>query len=82
MSFRGIRLLGSAFNVFAIIQTCTYLCSSNFTQQVKELARNQSQIFNGESISRSTTHRQPYHLIQIEKNCLNKMIGLTMRNVA
>jgi len=28
---------------------------------VKE-ARNQSQIFNGKSISRNTTHRQSYHL--------------------
>jgi len=35
--------------------------SSNFTPQVKE-ARNQSQIFNRKSISRSTTHRQSYHL--------------------
>jgi len=32
---------------------------------VKE-ARNQSQIFNRKSISRNTTHRQSYHLIQIE----------------
>jgi len=34
---------------------------SNFTPQVKE-ARDQSQIFNRKSISRSTTHRQSYHL--------------------
>jgi len=38
--------------------------SSNFTPQVKE-AMNQSQIFNRKSISRNTTHRQSYHLIQI-----------------
>jgi len=31
---------------------------------VKE-ARNQSQILNRKSISRNTTHRQSYHLIQI-----------------
>jgi len=38
-----------------------FLCSRNFTPQVKE-ARNQSHIFNRESISRNTTHRQSYHL--------------------
>jgi len=48
-----------------MIQTCTYLCSSNFTPQVKE-ASNQSQIFNKKSISRNTTHCQSYGLIQIE----------------
>jgi len=47
-----------------VIQTCRYLYSSNFTQQVKK-ARNQSQIFNKKSISRNTTHRQSYHVIQI-----------------
>jgi len=43
---------------------------SNFTPQVKQ-ARNQSQIFNRKSISRSTTHRQSLHLIQISWfNCI------------
>ena len=36
------------------------------TSQVKE-AGNQSQIFNRKSISRNTTHRQSYHLIQIDR---------------
>jgi len=47
--------------------------ASNFTPQVKE-ARNQSQIFNRKSISRNITHRQSYHLIQINyffSMCLN-----------
>jgi len=56
---------GLCFHLFAMIQTCAYLYSSNFTPQVKK-ARNQSQIFNRKSISRNTTHRQSYHLIQIE----------------
>jgi len=37
---------------------------------VKE-ARSQSQIFNRKSISRNTTHRQSYHLIQIESWAFN-----------
>jgi len=61
IGFRGISRLGSFFQLFAMIQTCVYLYSSNFTPQVKE-ARNQSQIFNRKSISRNTTHRQSYHL--------------------
>jgi len=52
---------GLCFHVFAMIQTCAHLYSSNFTPQVKD-ARNQSQIFNRKSISRDTTHRQSYHL--------------------
>jgi len=36
---------------------------------VKE-ARNQSQIFNRKSISRNTTHRRSYHLIQMESGRL------------
>jgi len=56
---------GLCFHLFAMIQTCAYLYSRNFTPQVKE-ARNQSQIFNRKSISRNTTHRQSYYLIQIE----------------
>jgi len=48
-----------------MIQTCAYLYSGSFTPHVKE-ARNQSQIFNKKSISRNTTHRQSYHLIQIK----------------
>jgi len=52
---------GLCFHLFAMIQTGTYLYSSNFTPQGKE-ARNQSQIFNRKSISRNTTHRQSYHL--------------------
>jgi len=48
-----------------MFQTCTYLYSTNFTAQVKEPG-NQSQMFNRKSISSNTTHRQSYHLIQIE----------------
>jgi len=55
---------GLCFHLFAMIQTCTYLCSSNFTPQVKE-ARTQPQISNRKSISRNNTHRQSYHLIQM-----------------
>jgi len=59
------QLTGFCFHLFAMIETCAYLYSSNFTPQVKE-ARNQSQIFNRKSISCDTTQRQSYHLIQIE----------------
>jgi len=45
------------FHLFAIIESCAYLCSSNFTPHVKQ-ARNQSQLFNRKSISRNITHRQ------------------------
>jgi len=38
---------------------------------VKE-ARNQSEIFNRKLISRNTTHRQSYHLIQTESIILFK----------
>jgi len=48
-----------------MIQTCTYLCSSNVTPQVKE-AGNQSQTFNRKSIWPNAAHRQAYHLVQIE----------------
>ena len=41
--------------------------ASNFTPQVKE-AKNQSQIFNRNSTSRNTTHRQSSHLIQIDED--------------
>jgi len=37
------------FQLFAMIQTCTCLYSSNFTPHVKH-TRNQSQLFNKESI--------------------------------
>jgi len=39
---------------------------------VKE-ARSQSQIFNRKSISRNTTHRQSYHLIQDDLNHRKKV---------
>jgi len=58
LSITLIKLLQCDFKCFIVI-------SSNFTPQVKE-ARNQSQIFNRKSISRSTTHRQSYNLIQID----------------
>jgi len=48
---------GLCYHLFAMIQTCTYLYSSNFTPQLKQ-ARNLLQIFNRKSISRNTTHRQ------------------------
>ena len=56
---------GHCFHLFAMIQTRTYLYSSNFIPQVKQ-ARNQSKIFNRKSISRNTTHRQSLYLIKIE----------------
>jgi len=46
-----------------MIQTLTYVCSSNFTPQVKE-ARNQSQIFLNlyyESLSRLNSHAFSVH---------------------
>ena len=46
-----------------MIQTCTYLYSSNFTPQVKE-ARDQSQIFSRKSISRNTTSSSVYLHLQ------------------
>jgi len=66
MSFWRNQPTGLCFHLFAMIQTCTYLYPINFTPQVKE-AGNQSQMFNRKSISRNFTHRQSYHLIQIEQ---------------
>jgi len=46
IGFRRISRLKLCFHLFAMIQTCRYLYSSNFIPQVKQ-ARNQSQILIG-----------------------------------
>jgi len=58
--------------------------SSSLTPQVKQ-ARNLSQIFNRESITQNTTHRQSLHLIQSESRCCGcgykiKKNGNTQKN--
>ena len=55
--------------------------SSNFTPQVQE-ARNQSQIFNRKSISRNTTHRQSYHLIQKKLSSYSNLFECYVKSIS
>jgi len=53
----SVLILGLCFLLFAMFQTCAYLYSSNYTQQVKE-ARNQSQLFISKFVGH---HALPFH---------------------